>query len=391
MSDNYIWTDNPTVSGVSKCDTDILNDCLMHLKYHNTSNGRELFDVVFKDKALSYEESQGWALLGTYVYKNALLGTRYGYPDFYERCIDEKNSAEAVEITLGDNVITIYMNKNGHQFYDISDKDIVDEFYNQNGVAWFYGVDVLEQRIFLPRNDYYFKNGSFGEIGQFVAPGIPNIKGSFSRAFADDTLNCDGVFYVPSTTGTARYGTQTRGSVTNSVGFDASLSNSVYGNSSSVQPPSVNVLAYMVVGNVNTNQGYSEIVAEGTNILNQLGEGLSLKLDADFSNFTKPYVIETYINSKSGYRLWSDGYCEQWGCYSFSGTHGSKYNISLLLSLSNDDYLVLRGGTFAIGTTSGIFVSVVEKAVDSFAIQYCSQTGGAYPLDYYWKVCGYKN
>ena len=27
----YIWTDNPTVSGVSVCDTDVLNDCLMHL------------------------------------------------------------------------------------------------------------------------------------------------------------------------------------------------------------------------------------------------------------------------------------------------------------------------------------------------------------------------
>jgi hypothetical protein len=31
----YKWTDNPTVSGVAKCDTDVLNDCLMHLKYEN--------------------------------------------------------------------------------------------------------------------------------------------------------------------------------------------------------------------------------------------------------------------------------------------------------------------------------------------------------------------
>jgi hypothetical protein len=29
------WTDNPTVSGISICDTDILNECLMHLKYNN--------------------------------------------------------------------------------------------------------------------------------------------------------------------------------------------------------------------------------------------------------------------------------------------------------------------------------------------------------------------
>lgn len=33
----YTWTDNPTVSGISPCDTDILNDNLMHLKYNNKS------------------------------------------------------------------------------------------------------------------------------------------------------------------------------------------------------------------------------------------------------------------------------------------------------------------------------------------------------------------
>lgn len=35
MAKKYSWTDNPTVSGVATCDTDILNDCLMHLKYEN--------------------------------------------------------------------------------------------------------------------------------------------------------------------------------------------------------------------------------------------------------------------------------------------------------------------------------------------------------------------
>lgn len=35
MTDQYLWTDNPTESGIAKCDTDVLNDCLMHLKYEN--------------------------------------------------------------------------------------------------------------------------------------------------------------------------------------------------------------------------------------------------------------------------------------------------------------------------------------------------------------------
>lgn len=36
---NYIWTDNPTKSGVAVCNTDILNECLMHLKYNAQSGG----------------------------------------------------------------------------------------------------------------------------------------------------------------------------------------------------------------------------------------------------------------------------------------------------------------------------------------------------------------
>lgn len=33
MTNTYEWTDNPTVSGVSVYDPDVLNECLMHLKY----------------------------------------------------------------------------------------------------------------------------------------------------------------------------------------------------------------------------------------------------------------------------------------------------------------------------------------------------------------------
>ena len=34
----YNWTDDPMISGVADCNTDVVNDCLMHLKYENTSD-----------------------------------------------------------------------------------------------------------------------------------------------------------------------------------------------------------------------------------------------------------------------------------------------------------------------------------------------------------------
>lgn len=34
----YNWTDDPMISGVADCNTDVVNDCLMHLKYENTTD-----------------------------------------------------------------------------------------------------------------------------------------------------------------------------------------------------------------------------------------------------------------------------------------------------------------------------------------------------------------
>lgn len=58
MTDQYTWTDNPTQSGVAICDTDILNDCLMHLKYDKSGSGSglELCDI---GTALYVDESKG--------------------------------------------------------------------------------------------------------------------------------------------------------------------------------------------------------------------------------------------------------------------------------------------------------------------------------------------
>jgi len=80
----YQWTDNPTVSGVSQCNTDVLNDCLMHLKYDKKDggSGHQLFDVVYKDHVLEYGvDLKGFGQFGSYVYKDAIAGSRYGYPD----------------------------------------------------------------------------------------------------------------------------------------------------------------------------------------------------------------------------------------------------------------------------------------------------------------------
>ena len=119
------------------------------------NTGYGLFDVMVKDHVLTFEESKGLALLGSYVYKEGSTGSRYGYPDFYNKCIAEKTAGTETQTKLGEATITTYNNSNGHIFYDIADKAAVDAFYEALGVAWFYGVDTTNERIFLPRGKNY--------------------------------------------------------------------------------------------------------------------------------------------------------------------------------------------------------------------------------------------
>lgn len=280
-----------------------------------------MFDTILKDHVLTYEESKGLALQGTWVYKEAIAGSRYGYADFYNKCLEEYNESEVyylpwvqpiatgatTAIDGGDMVITtsneystynaykamdgvssgttattgwgtnnttavqwwqvkfpykiritgltgyqrqdstpanantigqfytssdkttpigdtynnavgvnwnavsvtgipaegivtdtiyfektgggshgglgelkieatditpFYKNTNGHIFYNIADKDSIDELFASTGMAWMYGVDTENERIFLPRNNYFALTG--GVMGNGMSLGFTN-------------------------------------------------------------------------------------------------------------------------------------------------------------------------------------------------------------------------
>lgn len=63
-----------------------------------------MFDTILKDHILTYEESKGLALQGTYVYKNAVAGSRYGYPDFYNKVVEEYQNSSNTKQWIKSNV-----------------------------------------------------------------------------------------------------------------------------------------------------------------------------------------------------------------------------------------------------------------------------------------------
>lgn len=259
-NDEYTWTDNPTVSGVSPCNTDVLNECLMHLKYDNEGSGSgfSLFDVVPKDHVLSPEESKGFAPLGSYVYKEPVSSVRYGYPDFYAKCLEEKADGVEVEMQLGENTITVYKNMNGHVFYDIADKDAVDFYYTYNGACWMYGVDTENERIFLPRNDWFTQNGSTTDVGKFVAAGLPNITGTFNNEI-NMVRSSTGAFSLKNQVAYYATGQTKYNDLYQTVEINASDSNTIYGNSDTVQPAAVKKIMYMVVGSTEVTSSIIDV------------------------------------------------------------------------------------------------------------------------------------
>ena len=221
-----------------------------------------MFDTILKDHLLTYEESKGLALQGTYVYKDAIAGSRYGYPDFYAKCLEEYNEATTTETVNG---VTVKVHSNGHKFYDIANKSAIDGFFNTMGSAWFYGVDTAEERIFLPRNNFFEQmTANVAEVGDSIQAGLPNITGGYSNSSRAELYGADINLYGAFAKGAS----SSKAASTSSGGpgygftFDASRSSSIYGNSNTVQPNAVKKLLYICVGNTVADTSWVDVVTQ---------------------------------------------------------------------------------------------------------------------------------
>ena len=244
------------VSKVDSNTNNALTDPTYWEEFSSGGSGHNLFDIVPKDHILSYEETKGFAQLGSYVYKEAVAGSRYGYPDFYSKVIaeyqDQNNTTETVS------GVTITVNANGHKFYDIADKSDIDSLFTTRGEAWFYGIDTTNERIFLPRSTR-IKFGDNSTVGEYQEAGLPNITGSVRIGEGAYFANSpDGCFV--SFDGTSQEDPDTGGSGASTAHFDASASNAIYGNSNTVEYSSTKLIPYMVVGNTMVESAIGEYV-----------------------------------------------------------------------------------------------------------------------------------
>ena len=236
----------------------------------------QLFDSILKDHLLTYEESKGLALQGTYVYKEAIAGSRYGYPDFYNKCLEEYNEATTTETING---VTVKVHSNGHKFYNINDKAYIDEFFNTMGSAWFYGVDTENERIFLPRDKYFAIKG--------VASSIPVVGNGLSLGFTDGvnfagTMHNSNALDVRANAygkniGESYSGSSTGLSNTTVIGITTDASKSgLVANSSNVIQTNEDKYLYICVGNTTNYEGMTDVVNQGMEILEQVAQKVNI-------------------------------------------------------------------------------------------------------------------
>ena len=95
---------------------------------------------------------------------------------------------------------------------------------------------------FLPNYTGRYALGASSGINNLISAGLPNITGSF---FGSDLMGKEGVdsqngALFLDTSFSGKYDAALGDSSSYGLGFNASRSNSIYGNSSTVTPPSIN-------------------------------------------------------------------------------------------------------------------------------------------------------
>ena len=105
----------------------------------------------------------------------------------------------------------------------------------------------------------------------------------------------------------------------------------------------------------------------------------------DYNDFNStPHIVETYVNGTSGYRVYSDGYCEQWG-YSSAG---NPVTVTFLKAFKDTNYAIYLGGTDpnpADGMASHCWTN---KTTTSFGL-WNRYGASATTSTCDWRACGY--
>ena len=218
-------------------------------------SGMSIFDFKWTDHLLN---SPSWLRADTFTWHDGTV-----YQNAYQHLVEEWNE-------VGDNPETEIINgvqiwyrlaPDGHKICAANQEASVGQIFLDTGVAWYYILDTENQRFKLPRTEHGVV-GVRGNVGDYVAPGLPNITGTIEHVLGDRT----GISSANAFSGSASIGTNGNNRSWNDgvilfprtkVTFNASNSNSIYGSSTTVQSPATQMYLYFYVGEFTQTATYN--------------------------------------------------------------------------------------------------------------------------------------
>lgn len=289
----------------------------------------------------------------------------------YNHLVADIDGKTATTETIGETTITYYLADDGHKIVLPDQESNVTAIYEATGVAWYYILDTTNQRFKLPRTKFAF-TGLRDTAGGYVEAGLPNITG---LAYSNNTAGGSSYYNLYSgalgnggTTSSVRYASPAGASEVNAaLSFDASRSSSIYGNSTTVQPPATQMYLYCYIG--------EDAMVENAGIdIEVLDEKVDIN---DLVNVVA--TVDTYHSGSgnSWYRIDSDDWCNQGGVINVTN--------SSLITLP----LEMRDTSYNIKLTSNgsdTLIYYTNKTTSTFTIS--STNTSTYEVS--WEVKGYK-
>lgn len=240
----------------------------------------------------------------------------------------------------------------------------------------------------LPSVEYGFVMGAPGpQIGQTLAAGVPNITGSFGAkqftAYGDGWG--EGAFYAENPSGNSAGG----GSSGKTTVFylDASRSSSVYGNSTTVQPPAVR-FPYCI-------QVYHATSPLSEQQAAQLASEMQIRADTSLSNLTDNgirAVRGVFSAQPSGYAWLPSGMIIQWGETAAQNTETSADVIfpatfphaclAVIVGTKIDDSVTVPSGC-------DFTVQLLSKTLTGATFFWQGNSGGTQKAKATWVAIGY--
>lgn len=201
-------------------------------------SGLQMFDFKWSDHTIN---DLNWILSSSNTWHSGST-----YKKMYQHLVNDYTSGESLTETIGTTTITYVLAPDGHKVVNAENELNAQLIYAATGVAWYYAIDTENIQFKLPRTKYAFNSGTIDSLGDYIEPGLPNITGTLSQ-ISDGNIgaSASGAFQKTQSTGYAEGSGQANQSYGVQVfNFNASKSNSIYGNSTTVQPPATSLLLY---------------------------------------------------------------------------------------------------------------------------------------------------